>query len=124
MFACKIYKLVMKNLILLLLLISPFSIFGQSYKNWKNHDVIRFYEKIDLDYLTLDENGEEIRAIFVPTQVKNGTYDISVTKVSSKLYQVRGSNIYMYFRFTPFLFTFDEGILEVSGSSGTFFEKP
>ncbi len=114
----------MKNLILLLLLLAPIFTPAQSYKNWDDHDVVRFYEKVDLDYLTLDEDGEEISAIYVPTQIKNGLYEVTVTKVSSLLYQIRGTNLYMYFRFNPFLFTFDEGVLEVSGSSGTFFEKP
>jgi len=98
---------------------------GQSFKNWEAHDVMRFYEKIELEAFTLNEHGEEIDVIYVTTRgVKDGTYKVEVNKVSSKLYQIRGTNIYMYFRFSPFLFSFDKGILEVSSSRGRFYEEP
>jgi len=106
------------------LIISALPTFCQSYEDWEDHDVIRFYEKIDLEYNTLDEDGEEIDAIYVPTKIEDGTYKVEVYKVSSKLYQIRGTNIYMYFRFSPFLYNFDEGVLEVSYGSGTFYEEP
>jgi hypothetical protein len=117
-------------LILFFTCVSVYS-FAQQYKQWDDHDVIRFYEKkeITLDYNVLDKDGNEIfeRTItyFVPTKVKDGAYEVEVfEKISSKLWQIKGTNLYMYFRFNPFLFKFDEGILEVSFSSGTFFKKP
>jgi hypothetical protein len=93
--------------------------------------VIRFYEKkeITLDYNSLDEEGNDInnRTIiyFVPTKVKDGVYKIEIyEKVSSKLWQIKGTNIYMYFRYNPYLYRFDEGVLAVSYSSGIFYKKP
>jgi hypothetical protein len=106
-------------------------LFAQQYKQWDNHDVIRFYEKkeITLDSNSLDEEGNDIynRTItyFVPTKVKDGVYEIEVSeKISSKLWQIKGTNIYMYFRYNPYLYKFDEGILNVSYSSGIFYKKP
>jgi len=97
---------------------------GQAYSQWENHYVKRFYKKIQLDSYTLDKNGEEIDEIYVPTKVEEGIYEIEVHKVSSKIYQISGKNIYMLFQFMPFLFSFDKGILKVSGNTGTFYKKP
>jgi hypothetical protein len=113
-----------RKLIIVLLLFVPFIGFGQTYKDWEDHDVVRFYEKIDLDSYTLDADGEEIDEIFVPTKVDNGIYEVEVYKISSKLYRIQGTNIYMYFRYSPYLYSYDEGILEVSYNSGTFYEEP
>lgn len=97
---------------------------AQNFLDWDQHDVSRFYEKIDLDYNTLDDEGEEIDAIYVPTKIDDGLYEVEVYKVSSKLYQVRGTSIYMYFRYSPYLYNYDEGVLSVSYGSGTFYEEP
>lgn len=109
--------------IILLLVVSSTSN-AQNYLEWQQHDVSRFYEKIDLDYNTLDDEGEEIDAIYVPTRIDAGLYEVEVYKVSYKLYQIRGTNIYMYFRYSPYLYNYDEGVLSVSYGSGTFYEKP
>lgn len=115
----------MKNIILFLIMTFSLCSYGQEYKEWDDHDVIRFYKKIELDYNSLDEDGEEIDAVYVPTKdVEDGIYEIEVKKVSSKLYQISGTNIYMYFRYSPYLYNYDEGILEVSYNSGTLYEKP
>ncbi len=116
-----------------MLCLSFFSIcsFAQQYKQWDDHEVIRFYEKkeITLDYNSLDKEGNDIydRTItyFVPTKVKDDVYEVEVyEKISSKLWRIRGTDIYMYFRYNPYLYNYDEGILEVSYSSGTFYKKP
>ena len=123
------YKLqetnIMKRYILIFLISFTYNSYGQDYKEWDNHDVIRFYKKVELDYNSLDKDGEEIEEVYVPTKkIDDGTYEIEVKKVSSKLYQISGTNIYMYFRYSPYLYNFDEGILEVSYNSGTLYEKP
>ena len=120
---------------------------AQDYKEWDSHDIVRFYEKkqvslakneyIDLDYSVLNENGESFSGnrinyddtsygqltYFTPTKVKDGIYEIEVyEKISSKLWQIKGTNIYMLFRFNPFLFKWDEGVLD--SSNKTFYKKP
>lgn len=116
----------MNNRILLTLamVLFPQLIFSQSYEDWDEHDVARFYKKIELDSYTLDEDGEEIDEIYVPTKVEDGLYEVEVYKISSQLYQIRGTGIYMLFRYLPYLYNYDEGVLEVSYNSGTFYEKP
>ncbi|MDE5422123.1 hypothetical protein L3073_07875 [Ancylomarina sp. DW003] len=104
--------------------------FGQQYKEWEEHDVVKFYEKkeITLEYNSLDENGDDMYdndiIYYVPTKVKDDVYEIEVyEKVSSKLWQIKGTNIYMKFRYNPYLYKWDEGVLEVSYNSGTFYKK-
>jgi hypothetical protein len=51
----------------------------------------------------------------VPDKIKVGTYEVEVyEKISSKLWQTKGTSTYMLFRYNPYFYKFDEGILEVS----------
>jgi hypothetical protein len=119
------------RILLLIFLVSlSTTSFGQQYKEWDEHDVVKFYEKkeISLEYNSLDENGDDIYdndiTYYIPTKVKDGVYEIEVyDKVSSKLWQIKGTNTYMKFRYNPYLYKWDEGILEVSYNSGTFYKK-
>jgi len=108
----------------LLLLFTTYLVHGQSYKEWDDHDVIRFYKKVDLDTYALDSEGEETSKVYIPTKIEDGTYKVEVYKISSKLYRVSGTDIYMFFRYSPYLYSNDEGVLEVSYSSGTFYKEP
>lgn len=111
-------------LISITLLVIPIVSLGQNYTEWDDHDVKRFYKKIDLDSYALDDEGEEIDEVYVPTKLEDGTYEVEVYKISSKFYRIQGTGIYMLFRYSPYLFSYDEGILEVSYNSGTFYEEP
>lgn len=120
---------------------------AQEYKEWDSHDIVRYYEKkqitlkeneyIDLDNNVLNEDGETFSenrinyddtsngklTYFSTKKVKSGIFEIEVNeKISSKLWQIKGINIYILFKFNPFLFKFDEGILDTS--NGTFYKKP
>ena len=54
----------------------------------------------------------------------DGVYEVEVgDNPSSSLWQIKGSNIYMKFRYIPYLYRWDEGILEVYYGSGVFYEK-
>jgi len=115
----------MKTALTIFLLILSFQLANaQSYKEWDVHDVIRFYKKVDLEFNSLDSEGEDIDEVYVPTKVEDGTYKVEVYKVSSKLYRITGTDVYMFFRYSPYLYSYDEGVLEVSYSSGTFYEQP
>lgn len=122
---------------------------AQNYKEWDSHEVVRFYERKQItlaknEYINLDSdalndegntfsksriyyddtyNGQLI--YFIPKKVNRGLYEIEVIeKISSKFWQIKGMNLYMLFRFNPFLFKWDEGILDASSSNGTFYKKP
>ena len=103
---------------------APLNVFAQDYREWEEHDTKRFYQKIDLESYTLDDEGNEIDEVYVPTKLEDGVYEVTVKKISSKLYQVQGTDLCILFQFNPFLFTHDDGILVVSYGSGTFYEEP
>lgn len=114
----------MKTTLIPSLLICLLSFHINSVEAQEEHDVVAVYEKIDLDYGTLDENGEEISFILVKTNLKNGMYSIEIgDKINSTIYGVRGSDLYLEFRYSPYLYRFDEGVLEWSYGSGTFYEE-
>lgn len=104
--------------------------YSQQYKDWDKHDIVKFYEKkeISLEYNSLDENGDDLYenniTYYIPSKIKDGVYEIEVyDKVSSKLLQIKGTKTYIKFRYNPYLYKWDEGILEVSYNSGTFYKK-
>lgn len=112
-------------LITLALLLIPICFFGQSYTDWDEHDIVQIYEKIELEDETLNEDGEEIEFILSKTKLKQGDYEIEIgDKINSNIYQINGADLYLKFRFNPFLFKWDEGILEWNGYSGIFYEQP
>lgn len=135
-----------KLFIIGLLLIISIATNAQEYKKWESHDVVLYYEKneitlkkneyVDLDNDVLDENGETFYknrinyddtsygqfTYFTPTKVKKGIFEVEVNeKIASKLWQIKGINLYILFRFNPFLFKWDEGVLDTS--NGIFYKK-
>jgi hypothetical protein len=139
----------MKNLFTLLLIFTSLNLSAQEYKKWEQHDVKGFYEKhqvilakneyVNIEYDAIDKDGNSIYSTrieykdteygefiyFAKTKLNSGLYEIEVyEKVNSKLWQVKGKNIYLFFRFNPFLFKWDKGVLDVSYNDGVFYKKP
>lgn len=88
----------MKKLFILftLIIISNLS-FGQNLENLDNYTVDNFYKKIELDYGTLDENGDKIAYIYVKTKVDKGDYKIQLTDGDGNLYKIKDTNLYVTF---------------------------
>ncbi len=91
----------------------------------EEHEVVAVYEKMDLPDGSLDEDGDEVEFVFVPTDLDEGTYNVEIgERVHSRMYQIKGTNLYMEFRYSPFFSMFDEGVLEWPFyGNGTFFER-
>lgn len=108
-----------------------------------------FYEKhivkleknefMNLEYDDLDKDGNSIYTTrieykdteygefiyFTKTRVNSGQYKVEVyEKVNSKLWQIKGKNVYLLFRYNPYLYKRDEGVLDVSYRDGIFYKKP
>lgn len=138
-----------KHLFIFLLTFSSLNLAAQEHKKWEQHDVKGFYEKhqmklakneyLNIEYDAIDSDGNSIYSTrieykdteygdfiyFTTTKLNSGQYEIEVyEKVNSKLWQVKGKNIYLLFRFNPFLFKWDEGVLDVSYRDGVFYKKP
>ena len=112
----------MKRLFVLVFISLIFS--SYTLNTQEEHDVVAVYEKIDLDYGTLDDEGEDISFVLVKTNIEKGEYKIEIGyKINSYVYNVRGTDLYIKFRFNPYLYRYDEGVLVWSGyGSGTFYE--
>lgn len=110
-------------LVLAAVLMSSFG-YCQDFTSWPEHQVTRFYIKLDVDD-AIDEEGEEVDDVYVPARPKPGTYTAELVKVSAKVYGIRGTDFFMLFRYSPYLYTSDEGVVVIeSYGSGTFYAKP
>lgn len=113
----------MKKYVLIASLIIPISLFAQDYEE---HSIDEIYQKIELDYGTLDENGYSIDYIFVKADIDSGTYQVELTDGPGNLYEIKGTSYYIKFDYYyGYAGYSDEGILEVgySASSSTFYKK-
>ena len=84
------------SLTLALLLLASMS-FGQSLEDLDSYTVDEFYEKMELEYGTLGEDGNSIDFIFVKTELDAGTYEIDLTDGPGDLYEVKGTDIFITF---------------------------
>lgn len=73
------------------------SVIGQSLDDLESYTVDEFYKKIELDYGTLDEDGQPIDFVFVKTEIESGTYEIELTDGPGDLYEIKGTDIYIEF---------------------------
>lgn len=117
------YIKIIFGLLLVSLTMIPIYANDPSYKKWDDHDVKGIYIEIknesDAD---LEEDGryfEKYRRLY------RGVYEVEVSeKVSSKLWKIKGTDYFLLFRYNPYLYKFDEGVLEWDGYDGTFYKKP
>ena len=72
--------------------------FSQSLDNLDSYTVDQVYKKIDLEYGTLDDDGQPIDYIFVKTELEKGNYEIELTDGPGDLYEIKGTDIYVTFR--------------------------
>lgn len=80
------------------------------------YTVDEFYEKIDLEYGTLDEDGDPIDFVFVKTNLDEGKYEIEITDGPGDLYEIKGTNIFLTFNgYFGYAGYGTECILKVSG---------
>jgi len=88
----------MKKTLIFLIFITISTIsFGQNLNDLDSYTVDEFYKKVELDYGTLDEDGDEIEYVYVKTEVDKGDYKIDLTDGDGDLYEVKDTNIYIKF---------------------------
>lgn len=127
----------LKNLAVLAIMMLPISICNaQDYRNWEEDEIRAFY--VELENCTSDEQAERISnqyylgdyieeygRFFARTSVKNGTYEAEIgEKVSSKLFKIRRTDLFVLFKWLPNASKWDEGILDVWNNRGSFYKKP
>lgn len=101
-----------------------------NYKEWDDTSVKGIY--VEISQTEAQENGYDEYftdgdgyRYFEKVKVSEGLYKIEVKeKVDSKFWGVAHTKLYIKFSFNPFLFKFDEGVLEWDGYNGNFYKKP
>lgn len=100
------------------------------FHNWEDEDVRQFYAEFSAYN---DDDAKNKHYIykkiddryFYEIDLGFDTYEVIIEyKLESKFYKVRGSNVFLEFRFEPYLYRWDEGVLDCSGSKGVFYKKP
>lgn len=88
----------MKKTLIFLIFVTISTIsFGQNLDDLDSYTVDEFYKKVELDYGTLDEDGDEIEYIYIKTEVDKGDYKIDLTDGDGDLYEVKDTNIFIKF---------------------------
>ena len=126
-------KKLMFNLMICFLAILPTTMLradDSHYTEWEEHDVVGLYVEISISEAKnygFDEvygEGSDAR-YFEKVRIDSGVYEVEVyNKVDSRFWGIRGTKLFMKFRYNPYLYNYDEGVLEWDGYDGTFYEKP
>ena len=106
------------------------------FHKWEEDEVKAFYVELEncqseeqAEYLSnqyyLGYYIEESGRYFAQTSVENGTYEAELgEKVSSKLFKIKGTDVFMLFKWLPNASKWDEGVLDVWNNKGSFYKKP
>ena len=124
----------MKNLLLVfVMLLVPLTILkaeNSEYQDWENEEVVGIYKEIsvydamDYGYSEEFEDGNETR-YFTKVRLDEGLYEVEVKeKVSSRFWSINYTKYFMKFRYNPYLYKYDEGILDWNGYDGIFYKEP
>lgn len=109
---------------------------NRNYHNWESEDIEGFYVELEecenddqADYYSRTYyEGEYIcewGRYFAKTSVNSGVGQVELgEKVSSKLFALKGTNLFIHFKWTTSLSKWDEGVIDVFASRGTFYLKP
>lgn len=88
----------------------------------ESYDIAGIYEKIELKTgsKVLDSYGnvKEAKAVYVPTKIDTGKYEVELTRIDSNFYQICGTNLYIETKFCYEYATRDDAILNVTSSYG------
>jgi hypothetical protein len=120
-------RLMKKVFFIFFMVIASSYVNAQDYLEWDDQDVQEFYEKLEVEDGTLDEDGEEISFVLVPKQIKQGVYKVTISDFTNDVYEIKGTTYYVKFRgYYGYAGYGDEGVLVVGRSAyaSTFYKKP
>lgn len=106
--------------LILIVLVSSASSWTSS--STKSYDLAGVYEKVELNAgsKSMDTYGniEEAKAVFVPTKIDTGKYEVELTRIDSNFYQICGTNLYIETKYCYEYATRDDAILSITSSYG------
>ena len=89
----------MKTIILTAFFFISTICYTQSLEELEDYAVDNIYKKIEVDYGTLDDEGEEIGYILVETELETGIYEIELTDGPGDTYEIKGTDIFVTFNY-------------------------
>lgn len=88
----------------------------------ESYTIYKIYEKIELDRgsKVIDSWGniEDAQAVLVPTEIDRGRYDVEITRISSNLYQICGTSLYIETKYCYEYATREEVLLNITSTYG------
>ena len=95
---------------------------NSSLSKANSYDVAGIYERVELKSgsKVLDSYGniKDAKAIYVPTKIETGKYEVELTKIDSNFYQIYGTNLYIETKYCYEYATRDEAILNITSNYG------
>ena len=115
----------MKIFRLLLLLLTTVLVSSASsvlYTSSKIYDLAGVYEKVELESgsKSMDSYGniKDAKAVFVPTKIDTGKYEVELTRIDSNFYQICGTNLYVETKYCYEYAARDDAILNITSNYG------
>ena len=87
-----------KAITLFVLIFISNMLLSQSLEDLESYTVDEIYKKLELDYGTLDDEGNNIEYVFVKTELDSGTYEVSLSDGPGDLYEINDTDIFITFR--------------------------
>lgn len=88
----------------------------------ETYTIYKIYEKIELDNgsKVIDSwgNVEDAKAVLVPTEIDRGRYSVEITRISSNLYQICGTSLFIETKYCYEYATREEVLLNITSTFG------
>ena len=115
----KAFRFIILTCLMTLLFTSSSSL---STSKASSYDIAGIYEKAELKSgsKVLDSYGnvKDAKAVYVPTKIDTGKYEVELTRIDSNFYQICGTNLYIETKYCYEYATRDDAILNVTSSYG------
>ena len=115
----KAFRIIILTCLMTILFTSSSSL---STSKASSYDIAGIYEKVDLKSgsKVLDSYGnvKDAKAVYVPTKIETGKYEVELTRIDSNFYQICGTNLYIETKYCYEYATRDDAILNVTSSYG------
>ena len=115
----KAFRFIILTCLMTLLFTSSSSL---STSKASSYDITGIYEKVELKSgsKVLDSYGnvKDAKAVYVPTKIDTGKYEVELTRIDSNFYQICGTNLYIETKYCYEYATRDDAILNVTSSYG------
>lgn len=87
-----------------------------------SYDIAGIYEKVELKdgAKVLDSYGniKDAKAVYVPTKIDTGKYEVELTRIDSNFYQIHGTQLYVETKYCYEYATRDDAILNITSNYG------